>query len=199
LLAGLLAVLAGALAPGCKKNPAPPSIPSGCWTHAAARDGSACATATDVEPNDTTSEATDLGSIACSGGQIQGLIADDVDVFHVTGARCPDSQPSLSVTTDDPGVRTCLFVSCQTGKAGIAGCSPAGETQAEHLPEGMIGCCRLGPGDVVADANCDTDFARAAGVPIGRQAGWYGWVVVDRYASSAAATVCGGYTIQAHF
>jgi hypothetical protein len=197
-----VAVVAGALCPGCNScqpTPPPASVPSGCWTPAGTGDGSACATASDIEPNDTTSQASELGVIPCSGLHLDGSIAGDVDMLHISGPRCAGSQPGLSVATSDSGLRTCLFVSCQTGKAGLGGCSPSVSTQAEHLPEGMRGCCRLGAGDVAVDANCDSDFTKAAGIPLGHQAGWYGWVVVDRYSSNASATTCGGYAVDVHF
>lgn len=144
----------------------------------------------DSEPNGSLFTAVPLGTEACgSVADWHGRLAatDDVDVFSFPNCTLPFLNPDdlLSHATQEPQVallegdnetEICLFASCQYGPTGLAGCSaqlPDGVTSdpsvfPAHLAEGMLGCCRRGPGSVTTNIGCDSLSPAANGYMVVR-------------------------------
>ncbi|HEY2410115.1 MAG TPA: hypothetical protein VGI10_29125 [Polyangiaceae bacterium] len=189
----LLAGLGGCSSKACE--PTPPSIPSGCWSHPlASGDDPSCSSGSETEPNGDLVAANRVGDGSCSWQYFTGSVAADVDVFRADGAFCkatPTLQASLSTDQDD--VRLCLFATCATGKTGLAHCSgttsPSGQTAvANHMPEGILGCCRAGAGTLSVDVNCDSQYA-----PLGKPPEWHSYLVVDRVRDTGCTPYKIGY------
>ena len=187
--------------------PLPTTDPGGCAvlpasaTHSGA-DTSCASGEVDSEPNGSLFTAVSLGPGACGNGVLQpGRLAatDDADVFSFPSCPLPflnpgdltshaTQEPRVSFVGDDDS-EICLFVSCDYGPTGLAGCP--GEVTAAgtgdpailraHLAEGMLGCCRRGSGTLVTSVGCDSLSPSASG-----------FVVVRSIASApdAGTTIC---------
>jgi hypothetical protein len=89
------------------------------------------------------------GAATSHSGAVGG---DDVDYFHVDGELCDPKQIPATLRIQSGEVRACLFVQCRTGSTSLEPC--ANDATTTHLPNGLIGCCRRGPGDFSAKFNC---------------------------------------------
>ena len=185
-----------ASAAGCSRScDPPPSIASGCWSHpGAAVDDTMCSTGQETEPNGDLVAANVVPDGSCAMQYLTGEVSNDIDVFRANGARCSQSSAlQASLTTDQDDVRLCLFAACDTGKTGLVGCdgslSPGGQKGVpNHMPEGVLGCCRVGQGTLSVNVNCDTDYS-----PLAKTPHWQSYLVVDRVRDTACTSYKVGY------
>lgn len=154
-------VLAACNFPDCRKDPV--AVTGTEWVHTRGRlNEMQCATTDDVEPNQNTSERSELASATCSGSRtVSGKVWGDVDTFHVHAKRCDDV---LSARLDSgDGVRFCVFASCSKGTTAlIREDEDAATASAAYGPEGARGRCRSGPGDVTVRLDCSGDGTTVA-------------------------------------
>lgn len=159
----VLALAFTACIPDCRKEP---DVVKGTkWVHTRGRANEmSCSTPDDVEPNQNTSERSEVTSATCNGSRtIMGQVWDDVDTFHVRAQRCNDV---LSARLDrGDGVRLCVFAACSRGTTALVReDEDAATTTANFGTEGARGRCREGPGDVTVRVDCSGDgttFARS--------------------------------------
>lgn len=134
----------------CRKSHVPESE---CWEHPVTDARASCSEG-ENEPNDTMpmSEAMDVATCTQEASRRGAVGRDDVDYFHAKGTLCgaEHALPALRIKAGD--VRACLFVQCRTGSTSLDPCP--NEEGTIHLPNGLIGCCRRGPGDVSAGFAC---------------------------------------------
>lgn len=133
------------------------------------------------EPNDTQSNAIDLGMIdSCDGSQQSEdgvLNGSDIDWFryYVDDGFC-FVNPYRQITSDGQA-RLCKYFECDTSPATTNVTCPAG-TQADTAPQGQPGCCGLTMFE--PDINCGDTFV---------------WVRIDK----PPAQACVSYTFTYHF
>jgi hypothetical protein len=178
---------------GCEEPP--PSLESDCWSHRLAQgDDLACATAAEHEPNGDLVAANTLEEGSCELRFVRGSVSGDIDVFRTRGKPClKHSMPHATLKADQDDVRLCVFAACHAGKTGLSGCSGsvslAGQSPVvQHMPEGIVGCCRAGSGDVTVEVHCDSEYAT-----VGKGPEWQTYFVVDRVRDSECTSYEIGY------
>lgn len=193
----LFALLGAGCSDGC--GDPPPSISSGCWAHpgGVTSDDPTCVGSSEGEPNGDLVIASSVGTGACFEQTLSGAVSSDIDVFSLGGKLCAGHDALTStLNTDQDDVRLCMFVACSHGKTGLSACSGAASIAAgqpptaNHLPEGALGCCRLGQGTLNVKVNCDEQYA-----PFGAQPSWRAYFVVDRVRDNQ----CTPYTVAYQF
>jgi hypothetical protein len=157
-------------------------------------DDASCASPGEHEPNGDLVAANTLPAGSCELQVVQGNVSSDIDVFRARGKPCSkDSRPRATLKTAQDDVRLCVFAACVAGKTGLGPCtgsaSPAKQTPVEaHMPEGSVGCCRVGQGDVSLNVYCDSEYA-----PFGKEPEWDAFFVVDRVTDSECTSYEVGY------
>src|SRR5205085_521194 len=108
-----------------------------------ATSGSGCNDPGPGEPNDTMSQAYNLGEISDSdgdGGKVSGTMASPTDVdwykFHGVDLFGNVVDPTRQVMS--PGVRICKYIQCDGGEPASFSCP--GNTTAD-TQSGLSGCC----------------------------------------------------------
>ena len=132
----------------------PSEVPdSVCWEHPTTATPTSCSDE-EHEPNDTMPMSEEMAGATCGAttshhGAVGG---DDVDYFHADGTLCDPKHLPATLSIESGEVRACLFIQCRTGSTSLDLCPKDATTT--HLPNGLIGCCRRGPGDLSATFNC---------------------------------------------
>lgn len=141
------------------------------------------------EPNDTESEAQDLGTINdkdSNGESISGVIAGagDVDWFKYSGEDdfLYSVDPTREFLSNGFDLRICKFIQCTENAVPEFGDCP-GATTAETSPGGRPGCC--GTSGFTLDFDCSGTTNDSATV----------YIRVD----SSAGEECAPYTVNYHF